>query len=64
MRGKNSARWRCRACNKTSFGSESRAEEVMGRIGPEPGRRIPIRVYPCPYGNGWHLTSQTERTTR
>jgi hypothetical protein len=63
MRGKNSSRWRCRACNKTSFGSIGRAEEAMDRIGPTEGRRIPKRAYPCPYGNGYHLTSQDERTT-
>jgi hypothetical protein len=60
MRGKNSARWRCRACNKTSFGSKGRAEEAVEWMGPE----AYFRAYPCQYGNGWHLTSQTERTTR
>jgi len=36
----------------------------MDRMGPIEGRRIPKRAYPCPYGNGWHVTSQDERTTR
>jgi len=63
MRGKNSARWHCRACRKTAFGSESRAQETIDRVSgvTEQGRRVPRRAYPCPHGNGWHTTSQEER---
>lgn len=60
MIGKNRARWQCRACNKISFGSESRALETMGWA-QEQGNRVPVRAYPCPKGNGYHLSSQEER---
>ena len=58
MKGGNRARWFCRACRKTSFGSEARAEETISRAQEFPGEHKPKRAYPCPYGNGWHLTSQ------
>lgn len=61
MRGKNSARWHCRACNKTAFGSQGRAEETIDRASGFRGNKKPVRAYQCPYGNGWHLTSQKER---
>lgn len=57
MRGKNSSRWHCRACGKTAYGSEGRAMETVNRVASN-GDKVPVRAYLCPYGNGWHLTSQ------
>jgi hypothetical protein len=62
-RGKGRQRWHCHACEKTAFGSESRAEETMGTLSAVSTRqKKPKRAYPCPYGNGWHMTSQEART--
>lgn len=53
----------CRACHKTSFESEGIAERVIDNIHARGARKGgPSRVYPCPYNNGWHLTSQEKRT--
>lgn len=62
MRGKNSARWTCHACNKTAFGSQSRALETIGRVAFKGDGHVPVRAYECPYGNGWHLTSREEKS--
>jgi hypothetical protein len=62
MRGKNSARWHCKPCDKTSFGSLSRARETIERYSNAP--IFPVRAYPCPYGNGYHVTKQEERVWR
>lgn len=62
-RGKNRQRWHCRRCNKTAYGSESRAMETVVVLATVSSRdRTPIRAYPCPKGNGWHTTSQERRT--
>lgn len=60
MRGKNSSRWHCRACNKAAFGSEGRAIETIEKVAHKEGH-VPRRAYECPYGNGWHLTSKEDR---
>lgn len=60
MRGKNSSRWHCKPCDKTSFGSQGRAEETIERAQDFPGLTKPIRAYECPYGNGWHLTKKEQ----
>lgn len=31
--------------------------ETVGRVSDN-GDKVPVRAYQCPYGNGWHLTSQ------
>lgn len=55
--------WFCRACHKKAFGSESIAENVIDQIHTRGARHGgPSRTYPCPYGNGWHLTSQERRS--
>lgn len=61
MRGKNSSRWHCKPCNKTAFGSESRAEETMQWAVEQGTSYVPVRVYPCPFHNGYHLSSQEDR---
>lgn len=59
-RGKGRSRWECNACHKTAFGSESRAmETVVWAAGTGRGY-VPKRAYPCPRGNGWHLSSKEE----
>lgn len=61
-RGKNRQRWHCRCCNKTAFGSASRAMETVSVLATVSARdKTPIRAYLCPRGNGWHLTSQEEK---
>lgn len=60
-RGKNRQRWHCRPCDKTAFGSASRAMETVGVLTVVSARdKTPIRAYPCPRGNGYHITSQEE----
>lgn len=63
-RGKGRQRWHCAACGKTSFGSEARALEtldVVTAVYESEGKDVPKRAYPCPYGNGYHLTKQESR---
>jgi hypothetical protein len=51
--------WDCHACRKKAYPSERRALGVIEWIRVATDRQqIPERAYPCPYGNGWHLTSQ------
>ena len=62
-RGKNRQRWHCRACNKVSFGSRSRAMDTVELVAVESVReKKPIRAYPCPRGNGWHTTSEERKS--
>lgn len=57
-------KWRCRACDKTAYCGERRALAAIESIQQiNPDGHIPIRAYPCPYSNGWHITSQNERRT-
>lgn len=47
---------RCSHCLKVSFLDEISAKIVLAkRSYKEKGER---RVYPCPFGKGWHLTSK------
>lgn len=55
--------WHCKACGKRSFDSEGVALSVVEQISnrrDRPGG--PRRAYECPKGNGWHLTSQKQRS--
>lgn len=56
-------KWRCDPCRKTAYSSEGRGWAAIEAIYRLPNRTevVPIRVYECPYGNGWHLTHQRER---
>lgn len=55
-------KWRCKACNKTAYQSEGRAYAAIEAIKTiNDSGHIPVRAYPCDYGNGWHLTSKEER---
>lgn len=57
---KGRARWECHACHKVAFGSQARAlETLQWAHGTNSGKK-PERAYQCPYGNGWHLTSQRD----
>lgn len=58
--------WTCKACGKRAYPTESRAYEAIENhhtYHGGTGRQMPKRAYPCQYGNGWHLTSQEERST-
>jgi len=50
-----------RACGKTRYVNSSTAQAalvVIARYGDrDPDGRIPVRAYPCPECEGWHLTS-------
>lgn len=52
-------KWYCAWCRKAAYESESRGWAAIRTILALPHRTqvIPNRVYGCPYGNGWHLTS-------
>lgn len=55
--------WYCKACQKTAFPSERRAERAIEHIQQINSQgHVPIRAYDCPYGNGWHLTSKERKT--
>lgn len=45
----------CYACSKQAYNSEQAAERRARILEQERGTRL--RVYECPYGEGWHLTS-------
>lgn len=59
---KAASKWFCRACNKVAYGSAGRAEYAMGLAAQIGSEHVPIRTYPCPYGNGHHLSSKEART--
>lgn len=59
-------RWHCRPCDKTSFPSESQAlgaVDYYQTVITDGLRAKPKRAYPCPKGNGYHITKQDERST-
>ena len=45
---------KCSECHKAAYKSKSDAERRADIIYREKGTSL--RVYECPYGNGWHLT--------
>lgn len=49
----------CVCSGKTKRAFETRDEALVARN----KRRLRLRVYECPQGNGWHLTSQLEKRT-
>jgi len=53
-------RTRCAADGKVRFASPEEATKRLLEIqaDPPPGKKIPIRSYPCTFCKGWHLTSQ------
>ncbi len=46
----------CHACSKRSYATEDGAERRAAILEKERG--VYLRVYSCPYGDGWHLTSR------
>lgn len=46
----------CHYCSKQAYASESSAERRAIILERERGTFL--RVYECPYGEGWHLTSK------
>lgn len=54
-------KWYCEHCAKTSYESEMRGWQAIGVIlRRSDSPVVPCRVYACPEGEGWHLTSQWE----
>jgi hypothetical protein len=46
-------------CIKRRYQDEASAGQVLGNIHLTSGtHKKPVRVYPCPYCSGWHLTSR------
>lgn len=54
----------CSPCQKFAYRDKVAGELAIERIrikhGSERGSE-PKRTYPCPYHNGWHLTSKAQR---
>jgi|JI8StandDraft_1071087.scaffolds.fasta_scaffold522269_1 hypothetical protein len=46
----------CCYCSKQAYSSMEAAERRARILGDERGTQL--RVYECPYGEGWHLTSR------
>ena len=46
----------CTTCSKRSYETEEGAKRRAAII--EAGQGVCLRVYACPYGDGWHLTSR------
>ena len=44
----------CSHCGKNIYNDKLEAQGVANYREQEDG--IPLNVYPCPFGNGWHLT--------
>ena len=66
MRRSPDDKWWCEACRKTAYGSEGRGWDAIRTILSLPNRteKVPCRVYECPYGRGYHLTSNSHQETR
>lgn len=45
----------CQSCSKQAYNSEDAAKRRARILEQERGTRL--RVYECPHGEGWHLTS-------
>lgn len=50
----------CQGCGKRAFATEAQARQDLAynRTVGGRGEEVPLRVYPCPRGNGYHLTKQ------
>lgn len=48
----------CKSCGKNLYYSEDDAQKRADIIYEE--QEIPLKVYPCEYDEGWHLTSQVD----
>ena len=53
--GRHTPSFYCSACSKQAYESEDAAERRARILEQERGTRL--RVYECPHGEGWHLTS-------
>lgn len=45
---------KCLSCGKDLYADKTTAERRAFIIGKDKG--MPLSTYPCPQGNGWHLT--------
>jgi hypothetical protein len=66
-------RERCELCGKVWFFSDRDAREFINSLHRPPrsarlrrmrrarSPQLPKRVYPCPHGNGWHITHKEQR---
>lgn len=52
---------RCKPCDKVAFPTEDKGYAAALRLSRIVG---PIRVYPCPEDNGFHLSGLYNRLTR
>jgi hypothetical protein len=54
----------CQPCGKHAYATRAAAAAAIAghaRRGHHRSRRLPVRAYPCPSGNGWHLSSRASR---
>lgn len=63
--------WQCEECSKTAFPSKREAQTKLnwlrsrvGKFRASSAKHIPRRAYPCPVGEGWHITKTPTRTRR
>jgi len=54
--GRHTPSEHCNVCSKQAYASEDTAERRAALLEQERG--VWLRVYACPYRNGWHLTSR------
>lgn len=54
---------RCEACGKVTYPTERAATRAAAQLALKPKADAVVgRTYPCPRGNGWHVTSMTKGT--
>lgn len=58
MPGKETPKHRCRPTGKLKFLRKIDAEIALTQIDRSDGTHKEQRVYKCPFGKHWHLTSQ------
>lgn len=54
----------CFDCGKEVQASKAAADQAIATYahkGHHRSRKLPTTAYPCPSGNGWHLSSKTSR---
>lgn len=61
MHGKATHNTRCRQTGKVKFLRKIDAEIALTQIDRSDGTHQEQRVYKCPFGRHWHLTSQSQK---
>lgn len=58
--------WYCSWCGKTAWATKQGAQQAIVYIQnlPDRSHTVPTRSYPCPAGEGFHLTKTKRRKKR